>query len=125
MIKRKPYAKRVDKNKAEAMDRKNSYDKMKVATNRNRKNIGGVQMDDLSLTHCKYEYKKIEILEAETCTDHIHMLITFPPKYSVSQVVGYLKGKSSLMIFDKFANLKYKYGNRHFWCKGYYVSTVT
>ena len=71
------------------------------------------------------EYKKIEILEAETCTDHIHMLITFPPKYSVSQVVGYLKGKSSLMIFDKFANLKYKYGNRHFWCKGYYVSTVT
>ena len=81
-------------------------------------------MDELSLTHCKYECKKIEILEAEACTDHIHMLITFPPKYSVSQVVGYLKGKSSLMIFDKFANLKYKYGNRHFWCKGYYVSTV-
>ena len=52
------------------------------------------------------------------------MLISIPPKYSVSQIVGYLKGKSSLIIFDKFANLKYKYGNRHFWCKGYYVSTV-
>ena len=70
------------------------------------------------------EYKKIEIIEAEACPDHIHMLISFPPKYSISQVMGYLKGKSSLMIFDKFANLKYKYGNRHFWCKGYYVSTV-
>ena len=70
------------------------------------------------------EYKKIEILEANACPDHIHMLISIPPKYSISQIVGYLKGKSSLMIFDKFANLKYKYGNRHFWCKGYYVSTV-
>ena len=70
------------------------------------------------------EYKKIEILEANACKDHIHMLITIPPKYSVAQVIGYLKGKSSLMIFDKFANLKYKYGNRHFWCKGYYVSTI-
>lgn len=114
-------------------------------------------MDELSLTHCKFEckyhvvfapkfrrqiiygkiraeigkilrklceYKGIEILEAEACLDHIHMLIVIPPKYSVSQIMGYLKGKSSLMIFDKFANLKYKYGNRHFWCKGYYVSTV-
>ena len=114
-------------------------------------------MDELSLTHCKYEckyhivfaskfrrqaiygklkaeigkilrrlceYKKIEILEANACPDHIHMLISIPPKYSISQIVEYLKGKSSLMILDKFANLKYKYGNRHFWCKGYYVSTV-
>ena len=70
------------------------------------------------------EYKGIEILEAEACPDHIHMLVSVPPKYSVAQVMGYLKGKSSLMIFDKFANMKYKYGNRHFWCKGYYVSTV-
>ena len=70
------------------------------------------------------EYKGIEILEAEACPDHIHMLVSIPPKYSVAQVMGYLKGKSSLMIFDKFANMKYKYGNRHFWCKGYYVSTV-
>ena len=68
--------------------------------------------------------KGIEIIEAECFPDHIHMLVTIPPKYSVSQIVGYLKGKSSLMIFDKFANLKYKYGNRRFWCRGYYVSTI-
>ena len=70
------------------------------------------------------EYKGIEILETEACPDHIHMLITIPPKYSVSQIMGYLKGKSSLMIYEKYANLKYKYGNRHFWCRGYYVDTV-
>ena len=70
------------------------------------------------------EWKGVEILEAEACPDHIHMLVSVLPKYSVAQVMGYLKGKSSLMIFDKFANMKYKYGNRHFWCKGYYVSTV-
>ena len=68
--------------------------------------------------------KGISIVEAELCPDHIHMLVEIPPKYSVSQIVGYLKGKSSLMIFDKFANLKYKYGNRHFCCRGYYVDTV-
>lgn len=66
----------------------------------------------------------MEIIEAEACPDHIHMLISIPPKYSVSQIMGYLKGKSSLMIFDRHANLKYKYGNRQFWCKGYYVDTV-
>ena len=70
------------------------------------------------------EYKGIEILEAEACKEHIHMLVSIPPKYSVAQIMGYLKGKSSLMIFEKYANLKYKYGNRHFWCRGYYVSTV-
>ena len=70
------------------------------------------------------EYKQIEILEAEACSDHIHMLISVPPKYSISQIMGYLKGKSSLMIFEKYANLKYKYGNRHFWCRGFYVDTV-
>ena len=70
------------------------------------------------------EYKQIEILEAEACKDHIHMLISVPPKYSISQIMGYLKGKSSLMIFEKYANLKYKYGNRHFWCRGFYVDTV-
>ena len=68
--------------------------------------------------------KEIEIIEAECCKDHIHMLLKIPPKYSVSSIVGYLKGKSSLMIFDRHANLKYKYGNRHFWCRGYYVDTV-
>ena len=70
------------------------------------------------------EYKQVEILEAEACPDHIHMLVSIPPKYSVSQIMGYLKGKSSLMIFEKYANMKYKYGNRHFWCRGYYVDTV-
>jgi putative transposase len=70
------------------------------------------------------EQKGVEVIEAEACPDHIHMLLSIPPKYSVSQVMGYLKGKSSLMIFDRHANLKYKYGNRHFWCRGYYVDTV-
>ncbi|MBU7007335.1 IS200/IS605 family transposase [Phosphitispora fastidiosa] len=69
-------------------------------------------------------YKKVEILEANACPDHIHMLVSIPPKLSVSSFMGYLKGKSSLMIFDRHANLKYKYGNRHFWCRGYYVDTV-
>ena len=68
--------------------------------------------------------KGIEIIEAELCPDHVHMLISIPPKYSVSQIMGYLKGKSSLMIFDRHANLKYKYGNRHFWARGYFVDTV-
>ena len=70
------------------------------------------------------QQKGIEIIEAELCPDHVHMMISIPPKYSVSQIMGYLKGKSSLMIFEKYANMKYKYGNRHFWCRGYYVSTV-
>ena len=70
------------------------------------------------------QQKGIEIIEAELCKDHIHMLVSIPPKYSVSQIMGYLKGKSSLMIFDRHANLKYKYGNRHFWARGYFVDTV-
>jgi len=70
------------------------------------------------------DQKGVEIIEAEACPDHIHMLLSIPPKYSVSQIMGYLKGKSSLMIFDRHANLKYKYGNRHFWARGYYVDTV-
>ena len=68
--------------------------------------------------------KGVEIIEAELCPDHIHMLVSIPPKMSVSSFMGYLKGKSSLMIFDRHANLKYKYGNRHFWARGYYVDTV-
>lgn len=63
--------------------------------------------------------KKVEIIEANACPDHIHMLISIPPKYSVSQIMRYLKGKGSLMIFDRYANLKYKYGNRHFEARGY------
>ena len=68
--------------------------------------------------------KGINIIEAELCVDHVHMLIEVPPKYSISEIMGYLKGKSSLIIFDRHANLKYKYGNRHFWCRSYYVDTV-
>ena len=70
------------------------------------------------------ERKGVEIIEAEACPDHIHMLVSIPPKYSVSEFMGYLKGKSSLMIFDKFANMEYRYGNRQFWCRGYYVDTA-
>ncbi len=67
---------------------------------------------------------KVEIIEAEACPDHIHMLVSIPPYMSVAQFVGTLKSKSALMIFDRHANLKYKYGNRRFWCRGYYVDTV-
>ena len=70
------------------------------------------------------EHKGVKIIEAEVCIDHVHMLVEIPPKYSVSGFMGYLKGKSTLMIFERHANLKYKYGNRHFWCRGYYVDTV-
>ena len=68
--------------------------------------------------------KKVEIIEAELCPDHVHMLVTIPPYISIAQFVGFIKGKSSLMIFDRHANLKYKYGSRNFWCRGYYVDTV-
>lgn len=88
--------------------------------------------DDIRTNQSRYrkilrklcEQKGVEIHEAECCPDHIHMLVSIPPSLSVSQFMGYLKGKSSLMIFDRHANLKYKYGNRHFWSRGYYVDTV-
>ena len=67
---------------------------------------------------------KVEIIEAEACPDHIHMLVSIPPYMSVAQFVGTIKSKSALMIFDRHAELKYKYGNRNFWCRGYYVDTV-
>ncbi len=85
---------------------------------------GKIKQDIGQMIRKLCEYKGVEIIEAEACKNHIHMLVSQPPKYSVSQFMGYLKGKSSLMIFEKYANLKYKYGNRHFWCRGYYVSTV-
>ena len=85
---------------------------------------GKIKLDIGQMLRKLCEYKGIEIIEAEACKDHIHMLVSIPPKYSIAQIMGYLKGKSSLMIFEKYANLKYKYGNRHFWCRGYYVSTV-
>jgi len=71
---------------------------------------------------CKW--KGIEIIEGHMMSDHVHLLLSIPPKYSVSQIMGYLKGKSAMMIFDRHSNLKYKFGNRHFWAEGYYVSTV-
>ena len=71
---------------------------------------------------CKW--KGVNIIEAEICSDHVHMLVEIPPKMSVSAFVGYLKGKSSLMIYEQWGNLKFKYRNREFWCKGYYVDTV-
>ena len=70
------------------------------------------------------ERKHVEVIAGECCPDHIHMLVSIPPYLSVAQYMGYLKSKSSLMIFDRHANLKYKYGSRHFWCRGYYVDTV-
>ena len=70
------------------------------------------------------EWKGITIIEAEVCPDHIHMLVEIPPKYSVSSVMGFLKGKSSLMIYSKWANMRFQYRNREFWCRGYYVDTV-
>ena len=85
---------------------------------------GKIRVDIGKILRLLCERKGIQIIEAECCPDHIHMLVEIPPKYSVSQIVGYLKGKSSLMIFDKHANLKYRYGNRHFWCRGYFVDTV-
>ena len=85
---------------------------------------GRLKQDIGSILRDLCNRKGINIIEAECCPDHIHMLVEIPPKYSISQIMGYLKGKSSLMIFDRHANLKYKYGNRHFWCRGYYVDTA-
>ncbi|MBQ6896448.1 MAG: IS200/IS605 family transposase [Oscillospiraceae bacterium] len=85
---------------------------------------GKIKADIGNILRLLCDQKRATIIEAQACPDHIHMLVEIPPKMSVSQFVGYLKGKSSLMIFDRHANLKYKYGNRHFWCRGYYVDTV-
>ena len=85
---------------------------------------GAIKADIGKILRQLCQQKGVEIIEAEACPDHIHMLISIPPKYSVSQIMGFLKGKSSLIIFDRHANLKYKYGNRHFWARGYYVDTV-
>lgn len=85
--------------------------------NQLREDIG-----EILSTLCRY--KGVEIIKGHLMSDHVHMLVMIPPKLSVSSFMGYLKGKSVLMIFDRHANLKYKYGNRHFWCRGYYVDTV-
>ena len=85
---------------------------------------GKLKIDIGRILRILSERKRVIIEEAELCPDHIHMLVSIPPNLSVSQFVGYLKGKSSLMIFDRHAQLKDKYGNRHFWCRGYFVDTV-
>ena len=85
---------------------------------------GKIKVDIGKILRKLCEQKGVEIIEANLCPDHIHMLVSIAPKMSVSSFVGYLKGKSSLMIFDRHANMKYRYGNRKFWCKGYYVDTV-
>ena len=90
-----------------------------------RKEIyGQIKKDIGEILRKLCEQKGVEIIEGEACKDHIHLLVSIPPYLSVAQFMGYLKGKSSLMIFDRHANLKYKYGSRHFWCRGYYVDTV-
>lgn len=87
-----------------------------------RKEIYGQLKREILRKLC--EQKEVEIIEAEACPDHIHMLLSIPPYISIAQFMGFLKRKSSLMIFDRHANLKYKYGSRNFWCRGYYVDTV-
>lgn len=89
----------------------------KVIYNQYRSSLG-------EIFHRLYSYKGVEIIEDHLIPDHVHMLVSIPPRISVSSFMGYLKGKSALMMFDKHANLKYKFGNRHFWAEGYYVSTV-
>ena len=90
-----------------------------------RKEIYGEKKQEISeILRQLCEWKGVRIVEAHACVDHIHMLVEIPPKMSVSSFVWVLKCKCSLMIFEKFANLKYKYGNRHFWCMGFYVDTV-
>ena len=90
-----------------------------------RKEIYGQIKRDIGETLRKLcEQKDVVIIEAEACPDHIHMLVSIPPHISIAQFMGFLKGKSTLMIFDRHAHLKYKYGSRSFWCRGYYVDTV-
>ena len=91
---------------------------------RRREIYGDIRKDIGVILRKLCEQKKVEIVEAELCQDHIHMLVSIPPSISVSQFVGYLKGKSSLMIFQRYGNMKFAYRNHEFWCKGYYVDTV-
>ena len=89
----------------------------KIIYNQYRKDLGEILRQ---LCH----YKGVELIEGHMMPDHVHMLVSIPPKISISSFMGYLKGKSALMMFDKHANLKYKFGNRHFWAEGYFVSSV-
>ena len=97
-----------------------------VFTPKYRRNVifNKLRKDIIAIIKDLCKWKGVEILEGNACSDHIHLVLSIPPKYSVSAIMGYLKGKSAMMIFDRHANLKYKFGNRHFWSTGYYVSTV-
>ena len=95
-----------------------------ISKYRRKEIYGQIKSDIGKILRTLCEYKEVEIIEAHAMKDHIHMLVMIPPKLAVSSFMGYLKGKSSLMIFERHANLKYKYGNRNFWAKGYFVSTV-
>ena len=85
---------------------------------------GRVKNDVRKIISTLCKYKDVDIIAGAVCVDHIHLSVAIPPKISIANFMGYLKGKSALMIFDKHANLKYKFGNRHFWSEGYYISTV-
>ena len=91
---------------------------------RRREIYGKIKADIGKISRKLCEAKNVEIIEGNACPDHIHLYVSIPPNVNIAAFIGYLKGKSSLMIFDRHANLKYKYGNRHFWCRGYYISTV-
>ena len=91
---------------------------------RRREIYGKIKADIGKILRKLCEAKNVEIIEGNACPDHIHLYVSIPPNVNIAAFIGYLKGKSSLMIFDRHANLKYKYGNRHFWCRGYYISTV-
>ena len=91
---------------------------------RRKEIFGKIKKDIGQILRELWDHKGIEIIEANACVDHIHMLVKIPPKMSVSYFMGYLKGKSTLIIYERHANLKYKHGRKQFWCKGYYVSTV-
>ena len=101
-----------------------NFKKKKREPGRNQDHRLSLKIDIGKIQRSLCERKNVTIEEGELCPDHIHMLVSIPPSMSVSQFMGYLKGKSSLIIFDRHANLKYKYGNRRFWCRGYYVDTV-
>lgn len=91
---------------------------------RRRAIYGQIKQDIGKILRQLCEYKEVKIIKGEMCSDHVHMLVEIPPKISIASFMGYIKGKSTLRIFDKYANLKYKYGRRQFWCIGYYVDTV-
>ena len=91
---------------------------------RRREIYGKIKADIGKILRKLCEAKNVEIIEGNACPDHIHLYVSIPPNVNIVAFIGYLKGKSSLMIFDRHANLKYKYGNRYFWCRGYYISTV-